>query len=523
MTQIQESPPKENTGTEELVQEAARNEESPTASFDKKNFAAMNGVNIEINAVANQQQEVPQPEEIITTRTVSQNPVLKMAVIGGGILIFIMLIGGVISGSMNALNLATTKQIEPVKSLEVVESPEIKDETGQTKTALALTSQNVELKKLRDLKATPEATATPTPSPISKPVAVTAAPTPTTPIQRTQPISVPRNPTPPPPRRINTPTTRPSVVAPVRESQSQPRVTKAVSIAPVKTQKTQQLDPMQQWLAASNIGSFSANSNSTNERISDELSENEGIEGGITKPTSTSNVNASKNTNKQTQEEESENVDVDYGRARVLVGTRAVGRLETPVVWTSTTENQSNQNYLVQLTQPLKAADGSEALPKGSYIVAVVYGGSQSQYIQLQAVSALINTNGNTEEKSLPPGAVLILAKNGSLLKAESRKGSDLGRTVFSSVLAGVAKAAQIQNNPTSQITTSSYGYSSSTTTNDSKDLVAGFAEGTLGEIVRGIQTNNQRQAQQLQDSDKVFVIEAGKSLQIFVNQSINL
>ena len=512
MTQIQESPlTEEETPFVELVQgEESREQEDDLSSFftseDRKDFAAMNGVDIEIDAHYFQS-EILQPEEIITTRAVSQNPLLKMAVISGGILVFIMLIGGVINGSMNALNMGSTKKIEPSKnSQEIAEEP-VKDETGQTKTALALTSQNVKFQEIRDHQA--QSSATSTPSPTFTPVAVAPPPT-TTPIQRTQPISVRANPTPP---KINTSSTRSSPVF-RPQSQSQP----LARITPTRTPTVKALlapmkDPMQQWLAAANVGSFSANSTT---QASGDLSGASGIEGGIGRPS-----NRSEKADKLSQNSESENV--DYGRLRVLVGTRALGKLETPIAWSGNTENQSNQNYLIQLSQPLFASDGSEALPKGSYIVAQVYGRSQSEYIQLQAVSALINTNGNTEEKSLPSGAILILAKNGKLLKAESRKGSDVGNYLFSSLLAGVAKAAQIQNNPQSQTTTSSSGFSSSTTTNDNKNLTAGFAEGALGEIVRGIQSQNQQQTQQLQGENQVFVIEAGKSVQIFVNKTIGL
>ncbi|MBE9210532.1 hypothetical protein IQ244_29325 [Nostoc sp. LEGE 06077] len=243
----------------------------------------------------------------------------------------------------------------------------------------------------------------------------------------------------------------------------------------------------------------------------------EGIEGGLGQPKPVSLAVSDKD--KQTKKTENP----DYGQARVLVGTRTEGRLETPIVWSRSNQNQLNQNYLIQLSKPLKTSTGSEVLPKGSYIVAQIRGASQSEYVQLQAVTALVNNNGNTEEKSIPESSIFILAKNGQLLKAQSRKGSDLSRTIFSAVLNGIAKAAEIQNRPNSQVSTNSNGFSSSTITNDNKDLLAGFTEGTLGEMVRGIQTNNQRQNQRLQSEDEVFVIEAGKEVQVFVNETFSL
>ncbi|UKP01222.1 hypothetical protein L6494_28350 (plasmid) [Nostoc sp. UHCC 0870] len=125
--------------------------------------------------------EIPEPEEVVTTRTVSQNPLLKVIVIGGIILMFVMLIGGVINGSMNALKLSTTK-IEPKQNVQEVEKQLAIDETGKDKTALALTSQSSDFKKVRDLKAVPETTPTPTPN--QTPVAVSSTPTTPVPVRR---------------------------------------------------------------------------------------------------------------------------------------------------------------------------------------------------------------------------------------------------------------------------------------------------------------------------------------------------
>ncbi|MEA5566638.1 hypothetical protein [Anabaena sp. UHCC 0399] len=470
-------------------------------SQERKNFAAMNGVkDLRINIESSDEEiakEIPEPEEVVTTRTVSQNPLLKVIVIGGVILMFVMLIGGVINGSMNALKLSTTK-IEPKQNVQEVEKQLAIDETGKDKTALALTSQSSDFKKVRDLKAVPETTPTPTPN--QTPVAVSTTPTTPVPVRR-QVLS------------RQTPPVRQSQPLPVQrqalpvQRQPRPQIQALSHKNATTTVKATKVEPMEQWLAVANVGSFGAN---TVELPAEKLESAEEIKGGIGKP----------KLDKQIPKNQEENT--NYGQARVLVGTRAEGKLETPIVWSNNTENQS-LSYLIRLTKPLKTSTGSEVLPKDSYIVVQMKGASQSEYIQLQAVAALVNNNGETEEKSIPEGTVLILAKNGKLLKAESRQGGDLGETLFSAVLSGVTKAAEIQNRPNSQVTTNSNGFSSSTISNENKDVLAGFTEGTISEIVRGIQTKNQQRVEQLQSADKVFVIEAGKQVQIFVNQTINL
>jgi hypothetical protein len=476
---------------------------SASIPVEEEDFAQMNGVandhtrkDQSITQLQPETPEVPEPEEIITTRGVFQQPWIKAVVVGSGGLLIFGILGLMANSGFNAIsntNSAPSPQItqEPTETQNEENQP--KDDTGETKTALALTSQKGELQDLKQRTADTNAVAKPSPSPVPtlqpqpRQTYNRQPPQPSGFTSRNPPMArtvAPPPPPPPPPPKIQAPKASP--------------VSQAVPI-----------DPNQQWLAASNIGSFSAGA--TTETASDEISAS-GIEGGTgtPNPTAASTVASNKaDTDPQ----------IDYNSKSVLVGSRASGKLETPIAWSKDNETQINQKYLIQLSQALKASDGREALPKGAYIVAQIVGASQSEYVQLQAVSALVNRDGSTQEKKLPEGAILILSKSGKLLKAETRKGSDLGSSLFSSVVAGVAKAAQIQNNPTSQITTSSYGFSSSTTTNDNKDLAAGFAEGALGEILQGVQSQNQ----QLQGTEKVFVIEAGKSVQIFVNQSVNI
>ncbi|MBD2535980.1 hypothetical protein H6G97_44320, partial [Nostoc flagelliforme FACHB-838] len=440
-----------------------------------KDFAAMNGVSIQLESLADT--EAPEPEEITTTRTIPQNPLLKMAVIGGIILVFIMIVGGLINGSMNALNFSPTKIESPKINLETIEEP-AKDETGQNKTALALTSQNVEFKKIRDQKAQAQAEATPTPSPTFTPVPVAPPPPTRTIPQRTQPVTVSRNPSPP---RINTATTRSLAV-----SQPQPQAKQVARVIPNASSavKTQQLDPMQQWLAVANAGSFSSSVNSDDEQLNPS-----GIKGGIGSSTEIKNQTTAQTT--------------DYNTKRILVGSTTEGRLETPIFWG--TSDDIGQNYLIKISLPLKASDGSEVLPTGSYLVAQLTNSNGSGFAQLRGVSVLINSDGNTQQKKLPENAVLIMRKNGSFLKGESRRGSNLGSDLMSAVIAGVAKAAEIQNRPTSQTNISSNGFSSSTTTNDYKNITSAFGEGAFNNILEGIKASNQSRSGQLNSQEKVF------------------
>lgn len=486
---------------------------------DKKSFAAMNGVTFEVEfsdrEEANEPQTHPQPEEIVTTRVISQHPLLKAGVIGSGIFLVIAVAGGMINTSMDALSNSTTVKPEAIKQEVSGNAQDLESQSenpGKIKTALAITSQKPELESLRNTsrsKATVKETNT-----VVKPTPVTSStnstPTVSPPTQRqyasinpSQPIVTPPNPTryrePIATKSFSTlsPRPRPQSIALVSSSSNKPN-----------------LDPMQQWLAVSNVGSFSANSTGT---TVDEPISMQGLSGGTGTPKSVPKSAA--NVTVKTSSNESQNI--DYNARRVIVGTRTQGKIETPIAISVGNTNQV-QKYLIRLTSPLKASDGSEVLPINSYLV-VVPSSSSGEYIQMSAITALINVDGQTLEKIIPENSIIILNKNGEALRGESHQGSSLGNKFMTAVIAGVSKAAEVENNPNSQTTISSSGFSTSSVNNDNKNLLAGFAQGSFSQILQSIQSSNTQQIQSLQSDSKVFVVPANTKVQIFVNQTISL
>ena len=492
---------------------------TPKVPQDKKSFAAMNGVTFEIELSnpeeANEPETQPQPEEIVTTRVISQHPLLKAGVIGSGIFLVIAVVGGMISASMNALSNSTTVKPEPIKQVVSGNDKDLESQSenpGKIKTALAITSQKPELESLRNTsrsKATvKEANTVVKPNPVTSSTNSTVTTSPPTQrqyasISRSQPIVIPPNPTryrePVATKSFSTlsPRPRPQSIALVSSSSNKPN-----------------LDPMQQWLAVSNVGSFSANSTDT---TADEPISMQGLSGGT--GTAKSVTKGTANVTVKTSSNESQNI--DYNARRVIVGTRTQGKIETPIAISAGNANQV-QKYLIRLTSPLKASDGSEVLPVDSYLV-VVPSSNSGEYIQMSAIAALINVDGQTLEKTIPENSIIILNKNGETLRGQSHQGSSLGSNFMTAVIAGVSKAAELENNPNSQTTISSSGFSTSTVSNDNKNLLAGFAQGSFSQVLQSIQSSNTQQIQSLQSDTKVFVVPANTTVQIFVNQTISL
>ncbi len=265
---------------------------------------------------------------------------------------------------------------------------------------------------------------------------------------------------------------------------------------------------MEEWLAASNIGVYGSGDISENTQTQE--TQAEGIEGGsgeIVNGTSLSLGAGYTN---------------DYSGKRVLVGSYTDGQLKNPVMWGGNIPPQENQSYLIQLSKSLKGFDGSEVLPKGSYLVAKVVNSNSSGFVQMEVTSSLVNANNDTQEKQIPGDSILILGKHGKPLKAKSHKGGNLGNILLASVLGGVEKVAQIQNQGTSVTRFSSAGFSS-VTSNGKKNPAAGFAEGSLKQVLGEITKDQEQHLQKMKSEPKVFVIKSGTNVRLFVNRTVSL
>ncbi|MBC6431886.1 hypothetical protein FM036_14265 [Nostoc sp. HG1] len=459
-------------------------------------FAAMNGAKSSQTNDSIQPEENPAPEEIVTTRTVSQSPLLKGGVIALICLLFVTIIGALLGNSLNVLKFSSDKVQSPKKEVQTTQV-EPENETGMDLTALALTSQNYELKQIRDQKPTP----TPTSSPASI-APVTPPMQPVRQVRQTYPVA-----SQPPTPRTFPQVRREQPQARREQPQPQPRIEPRSQQSPIRIEPRSQpipqslkLDPTQQWLLAANAGSFSS---SADEPESEKPEKTTGIEGGTGGAIPVSQTTTT-----------------NYKAHRILVGSTAEGRLQTPIAWGA--GDSGGQNYLVKVSKPLKASDGSDGLPVGSYLVIQLAESNGSGLAKLRGVSALVNINGDMQEKPLPPNAVLIMAKDGNFLKANSRKGSNLGNNFIGAIVAGVAKAAEVQNRPRTEVSTNSNGFSTSSTTNDQKDLSAAFGEGAFNSILENIKSSNVARSQQLSGREEVFVIDVGKPVKIFVNQTIS-
>jgi hypothetical protein len=340
----------------------------------------------------------------------------------------------------------------------------------------------------------------------------------------------------------------------------------------------QAIDPHKEWLAAANIGSYgqiSSNSNitsadsETSSLATANANETQSASGGIglaperlrnsrsnKVPSSSSHVAGNNNivgednkgegtlflntspsnflaSNRTTDPQQAdvqpsnstthlEPTELSLKKAHSLVvGTKAKARLQTPIAWSDEVRNP-NQNFLVELSEPLKGSDGEVSIPKGAYLVARVSAAGAGGIIQMSAVSYLSTRNDRTIERPLPQGAILILGKNGQPLQAKVT-GNHRGTNVVTVLLSGASAATSLVNQATSQSYLGNGGSFSTTTTSPNPNYVAGFGQGVASELMQQIQQRNQHARQQSESQPNVYILAQNTKVQVFVNDSVSL
>ena len=455
-------------------------------SEQRNKLSQLAGASIEIESASseNAPKESVNPEEVVTTRQTWQQPWLKALVISSGVFAVVAFLGGMAFNAVNSLNMSSDKKVAVTASPTPYDDQDYENQ-GQDKAAAALTSQKTELTNLNS-RSTQQESPQPMPMITPKSEARTIQP-------KTKPL--------PTQATVTQATVRTRTQLTNPEKTYSAPVARQIAAPSLPSIKSTPLDPMLQWKIAANAGNYSSS------KVNSELKTKE-VNSNLDIGQSNSRVSQTQTT--------------DENSRRVLIGSRALGQLESPVAWSSGRGQNQNQNCLIKLSSPIKADDGSAVLTVGSYIVAKLTNTGESGFIQMSVTSAYINENGKTTEKQIPENSILILGKNGQPLRAKTHKGSSLGGDVTASILSGVSKGAEIVNQPKNQSSITSINGFSSVTSDSQRDISAGFIQGSSQEMVRRMQSTNERNLQSQADS-KVFVVAAKTPVEIFVNQSFNL
>ena len=451
------------------------------------------------------------PYEVRTNHSFATHPMSKGVVVLG-ITFAALSVGGIFVTALMGGFSGGSNTVAAIPSEESKTNlPSITD-ADTLRAKLLFNEQNKEVSKFKkDRQAKAASTPAPTPVPVEptpvvvapRPVANSAPPRPAPVYNRPVAYSAPPRPaaySAPPLRRVTQP------IAPPPPPRNEPQ-------APL------QQDPTQQWLAAANMGSYgslpvSPKSTATSTRAKRGSNyQNVSSETLETENTATKSSDTTVSSTYQ-----SANYSNNAG-SNVIVGTKVKAKLETPIAWSGKLENP-NQNFLIQLNEPLKASTGTVVVPKGAYLVAKISAADGAGLLNMSVTSVLVNENGQTSEKLVPNGVLLILGKDGQPLKGSSQRRNTTGNDLGTVILSGAASTANLINRPTSQSVYNGDGGFSSTTTNSDPNYIAGFGSGASAALRQQMQNRNNQARLAAQSEPKVFTLKQGTSMQVFVNKS---
>ncbi|NEO70495.1 TrbI/VirB10 family protein [Moorena sp. SIO3H5] len=500
----------------------------------------------------------------------------------------IAVVAGLVFTGMTSLSSKKklVEKVTPIPTSVEKESENATDsEIGRLKTELALAKQQKQIQAIQDKKRPkttielakseePPSPSPKTPVPPRPRPAVRSAPPPPVVRASTRPAPRPvRQPVvirqAPPPRPVRQPVVirqapppRPVRTAPVRTAPTPPPVAKAPTPPPPPPAPVAKIDPMEQWLALSQLGSYGLSSGNTPEAPEQNVAmmepspqtqpvaqQNNGLRGRSTIASTQSiptvqRVSHSPNPPQPLsgspvffadQVAISEEASILAGRTirRKLFsfGQEAAGELVTPIVWTKSNLSRNSQQpnlderFVVRLSEPLVDENNQVLLKAGSQIVFLCHMVDDNGLVNSDAIALIIDD----QEYQLPPGVISLRGNKGNPMVANvwDRGSGDIARNDMIAFLFGsAAKVGEVLNQPErSQITTSSgFGSSqSSTFTSRDRNLWGAVLEGGFKPLADDIVQRNASATRRIQNLPKLWYMGAGSSVQIFVNTPFEL
>jgi Bacterial conjugation TrbI-like protein len=215
----------------------------------------------------------------------------------------------------------------------------------------------------------------------------------------------------------------------------------------------------------------------------------------------------------------------------LLTGTSAKGTTLTPILWGA--ESANGAKFVAKLEEPLLANNKREALPAGTQLIVMArpsnsgnsgLGNSNNSLVEVDVVGVIIQGR----EYSTPPGAIVIHDENNGLLVGEDyfkREDQIAGRDYMTVLGGALNTVGQVLNRPSGTFSSNTSGFGSSSTNiinNRDPNVLGALLEGGFKDIP-GIWTQRNQQAlAQLASQPKVYQIPKGRTIRVFVNQSIN-
>jgi hypothetical protein len=214
--------------------------------------------------------------------------------------------------------------------------------------------------------------------------------------------------------------------------------------------------------------------------------------------------------------------------ASILTGTSAKGTTLTPILWGSDSANGAK--FVAKLEEPLLANNKREALPAGTQLIVVAKpsnnnsNNNSNSLVEVEVVGVIVQG----KEYATPPGAIVIHDENNGLLVGEDyfKREDQIASRDYMTVLGGALNTlGQVLNRPSGSFSSNFSGLGSSSTNiinNRDPNIFGALLEGGFKDIPGIWNQRNQQALAQLANQPKVYQIPKGRTIRVFVNQSIS-
>ena len=433
-------------------------------------------------------EEDSEPNSFRTQVSFASNPVARLGLAAGGVLVLVVAVGAVVGGLQSSTTPPVT-QVTPSPTPSPFASPMVPGSEGSTKEQLAFQEQKERMKNQK------------LPTPVMKKVTVAKQITPTSTISPS-PAPIPES-MPPPPVPIAPPP------APIPATQPLPPI--AVATLPI--------DPNKEWADLAQAGTYgsvpatilASSSNMPLPPIaSSPLLRPPDTFAPSSLPSSTLGLPS---------------LSTYASSKKLRIGSTATATLINPIAWLPDGKDAAFGNsskFIVRLDEPLKGVEGDVVIPIGAELVVAVRSlDPKTGLADLTALQVIINN----QEYAPPAGSITVRGESGRPLIADKLqdKGRDIVAGDMSLILFGaLSKVGEVMNQPNSA-TSVATGTTTVSSVSNSPSVLGAALQGGFSVLAQQQQQRNQQWISEITSRPDVRFIPSGRRLQIFINQSITL
>ncbi|EAZ88196.1 TrbI/VirB10 family protein [Crocosphaera chwakensis] len=209
------------------------------------------------------------------------------------------------------------------------------------------------------------------------------------------------------------------------------------------------------------------------------------------------------------------------------VGTQLKARLETPIIWTNEMKDNPRP-FTLTLTQPLVDQSGKIVLPLGTSFSGKVTNVTTNGMVIAEIITFSYQTQQQWQTIEIPSSTLLVLGNNTQPLMANVLNdpgGNIATQDAFLGALGAAQAGFNRVNTPDTQtqINTNSFGFNSTTTTNQQGNLMTGLAEGLFSTLKGRLEQRAEKATNEYANQQPIYVVNNGTEVTILVNAILEI